>query len=72
MDWSARYTVGCVISGIIIFFSSWIYCISEYGYLLGVGLGWLPSIISAYVLCWFWPIYLLAIISLIIYVFQFV
>lgn len=35
------------IVGIVTFFGSWIYCINEYGYLLGVGLGWLPSIIVA-------------------------
>lgn len=29
------------------FIGSWIYCISEYGYLLGFGLGWLPSAILA-------------------------
>jgi hypothetical protein len=34
--------------GAITFISSWIYCISTYGFLLGVGLGWLPSIIVAF------------------------
>lgn len=29
------------------FIASWIYCVSEYGYLLGFGLGWLPSLILA-------------------------
>lgn len=33
--------------GIPVFIGSWIYCIATYGYLLGVGLGWLPSVIVA-------------------------
>jgi hypothetical protein len=33
--------------GLITFVSSWIYCIAAYGFLLGVGLGWLPSLIVA-------------------------
>ena len=35
---------GIILAGLS-FLGSWIYCISEYGYLLGFGLGWLPSII---------------------------
>ena len=38
--------VGIVVA-VIAFCGSWIYCIAEYGYLLGFGLGWLPSIILA-------------------------
>jgi hypothetical protein len=34
----------CAVLG---FFGSWAYCTSEYGYLLGFGLGWLPSAILA-------------------------
>lgn len=37
---------GLILGGIA-FVGSWIYCVSEYGYLLGFGLGWLPSIILA-------------------------
>ena len=33
------------------FAASWVYCIFHYGYLLGVGLGWLPSIVVA-ILAW--------------------
>lgn len=36
-----------VIFGVLAFVGSWIYCASEYGYLLGFGLGWLPSAILA-------------------------
>ncbi len=31
----------------IIFISSWIYCVYQYGYLFGFGIGWLPSLILA-------------------------
>lgn len=37
---------GAVFS-VLIFFCSWGYCVAQYGYLVGVGLGWLPSIIVA-------------------------
>ena len=46
-----------IISSIIafvVFVGSWIYCINEYGYLFGVGLGWLPSIIVATLAYWLW------------------
>jgi hypothetical protein len=47
------WTVGNILGGlvaIISFIASWVYCASEYGYLLGFGLGWLPSIILAVIL----------------------
>lgn len=33
------------ISGLITFAAAWIYCMSEYGFLFGFGLGWLPALI---------------------------
>ena len=45
--------IGGLIS-FIVFVGSWIYCISEYGYLLGVGLGWLPSMIVAFLAYILW------------------
>ena len=32
---------------VVVFFCSWWYCTSEYGFLFGFGLGWLPSGILA-------------------------
>jgi len=55
------YGIGVNITWVLIFIGTWIYCIATYGFLLGVGLGWLPAAITATVLCWFWPLYLLAI-----------
>lgn len=48
---SERYFfIGALSGGIaafLTFIGSWIYCIATYGYLFGVGLGWLPSMIVA-------------------------
>lgn len=54
------YKIGALITGFITFIGSWIYCIAEYGYLLGVGLGWLPSIIVAVIVGTLWPLIFLA------------
>ena len=35
------------IVGFCLFVGLWIYCIGTYGFLFGVGLGWLPSAITA-------------------------
>jgi hypothetical protein len=46
--------------GAIVLLGGWIYCACEYGFLLGFGLGWLPSGtlgIIVYFLCmWLWPL----------------
>ena len=41
------YRVGFYITWILVFLGCWIYCIATYGFLWGVGLGWLPSGIVA-------------------------
>lgn len=63
----SEYWIGYAICWVIIFIGSWIYCISEYGFLIGVGIGWLPSIIAALVGAIFWPLYLLVIVGFIIW-----
>jgi hypothetical protein len=45
VEWA--YTDRGLIVAFITFVSSWIYCIATYGFLLGVGLGWLASLIVA-------------------------
>jgi hypothetical protein len=48
---------------------SWIYCIAHYGFLFGVGLGWLPSLIlAAVVTILFWPLLIIIGIGLIVVV----
>lgn len=51
---------GCI--GAVVFIGCWIYCIASYGFLLGVGLGWLPSLIAALVAMILWPLALLLVI----------
>ena len=55
------YSIGFGITAFITFIGSWIYCIATYGFLLGVGLGWLPSIIVAVIAGALWPLIALAI-----------
>lgn len=50
------YAGGAGLTALAIFAGSWIYCIATYGYLLGVGLGWLPSIIVAGIAAFLWPL----------------
>ena len=53
VDESPYLGIGLVlgwIAAIITFFASYLYCIAAYGFLFGLGLGWLPSgILSAVV-----------------------
>lgn len=37
------------VAGIITFISAYIWCIANYGFLFGLGLGWLPSMILAWI-----------------------
>jgi hypothetical protein len=50
------YEIGFRITAVITFIAAWIYCIVTYGFLLGVGLGWLPAIITAIVAGALWPL----------------
>lgn len=58
------YLWGVKVAGYIImpltFIGAWLYCIATYGFLLGVGLGWIPAAISALALgfvgAWGWPV----------------
>ena len=56
------YPIGAIFTAIITFVGSWIYCIATYGFLLGVGLGWLPSIIVAVIAGFLWPLIAIAIV----------
>lgn len=60
------YKVGYAISFVIVFLGCWIYCVATYGFLLGVGLGWFPSIIAAGIVSIFWPLLVLGVVVLII------
>lgn len=64
------FVVGAWITGFVVFVGSWIYCIATYGYLLGVGLGWLPSIIVAVIAGFLWPLIALAIVVILWFAFK--
>lgn len=61
MEPTRGYWAGYWVTWVLLFIGFWIYAISEYGFLLGVGLGWLPSIIAASILSFFWPLLALGI-----------
>jgi hypothetical protein len=45
------YVLGAV-AGVVTFVGAYIYCILTYGFLFGLGLGWLPSLILAGITGW--------------------
>ena len=55
---TAIWTNNRLIVWALTFLGSWIYCVVHYGFLFGVGLGWLPSFITAYVVAFMWPLIL--------------
>lgn len=63
-DFGCLYIAGAWLTGVVTFVGSWIYCIATYGFLFGVGLGWLPSIICAVVAGFLWPLIAIAIAGL--------
>jgi hypothetical protein len=62
------YKVGYAISFVIVFLGCWIYCVAAYGFLLGVGLGWFPSIIAAAIVSIFWPFVLIGAAAIVIFI----
>lgn len=60
------YKVGYAISFVIVFLGCWIYCVAAYGFLLGVGIGWFPSIIAAAIVSVFWPFVLIGAVAIVI------
>ena len=64
------YAVGAIVVWIVTFVGCWIYCIAAYGFLLGVGLGWLPSLIVATIAAFLWPLIALAAALLALYLWQ--
>jgi hypothetical protein len=54
------------ITGILVFAGVWIYAMSEWGFLLGIMFGWIPSLIAAFVGGLLWPLIALAVIGIIL------
>lgn len=51
-----------IMVGMVVFVTSWFYCVTEYGYMWGLGLGWLPSIFAALLAGWAWPLVVIGLI----------
>lgn len=49
--------IGKLVGGIV-FFTSWVYCAFTYGFLLGFGLGWIPSMILCIFAIALWPLFI--------------
>lgn len=68
-------TIIAGISAVLIFIGSYIYCIATYGFLLGVGLGWLPSAIVALIafgVVWLlWPLITVGLLVLAAYLLKY-
>ena len=62
------YAVGGIAIGGLTFIVSWVYCIATYGFLLGFGLGWIPSAMLAAILGTLWPLVVIALIAIIVLV----
>jgi hypothetical protein len=55
------YWIGYKVCWAFVFLGCWIYCITSYGFLLGVSVGWVPSAIAATVLSLLWPLILIGV-----------
>lgn len=53
------YRQGFLLTAVLVFLGSWGYCVLNYGFLIGVGLGWIPAAITALVIAAIWPFVLL-------------
>ncbi len=62
VDWDTVYPVGGFITGAITFIACWIYAIVSWGFLLGVGLGWIPSLFIAVIAGFIWPLLALVLV----------
>ena len=76
-DKGAETAAGCLfyswaglswLIGFVTFAGCWIYCISEYGFLFGVGLGWLPAIICAFFAGLLWPLAAIAVLVAVVFI----
>jgi len=64
------YWIGYRITWAITFIGCWIYAIATYGFLLGVGLGWLPSAIIATIVSFLWPLIAIGLVLLVYFIFK--
>lgn len=56
------YKAATVLVGIAAFLGSWGYAVAEFGWLLGLGLGWFPALFVGTVLATIWPLALVGLL----------
>jgi hypothetical protein len=56
MDYRNIYEIGWKVTGVIFFIGLWIYAFSEWGFLIGLAIGWLPALIGALIAAYLWPL----------------
>lgn len=66
MEWEDIYEWGKIITGVIAFFSIWIYAFATWGFLIGLAIGWLPALIGAGIIAFLWPLIALVIVAIVI------
>ena len=54
------WTGGIKVVGWPVFVIAWAYAVVQYGFFLGVGLGWIPAAVVALVVGALWPLLLIA------------
>jgi len=64
------YQAGALITGIIAFLLCWLYAVITYGLFIGVGLGWIPSLVIAFIAGLLWPLVAVVVAVLAIVVFN--
>lgn len=56
IPWDVVYHMGGWITGAVVFVGCWIYAVVTYGLFLGLGLGWVPSLVIALIAGLLWPL----------------
>lgn len=67
-DDNSWYGIGAVVTGIIAFFAIWIYAFVVWGFLMGLAIGWLPAIIGAFIIGALWPLMVVLLAGLILFI----
>jgi hypothetical protein len=55
------YFKGAWITGSIVFVCVWIFALAEWGFLIGIALGWIPALIAGFIGGLLWPLIVLVI-----------
>ena len=61
------YKGGIAVAAVVIFIGGLICAVVRLGFLPGLEQGWQPAAIAAIVLCWLWPLPVLAIVALLLW-----